>query len=253
MRANAATSVGHVLARLDACPANATYGGAMPCAREPRRGRPRRRAVAGRKRSWSTPCGATTTGARAVEQPREPVGGVLAHAITSAPRARGAARIIGGRTRPSLRSCHSGWSKNVRSCTVTTAGTRQPQRHRVVRPVPHVDAERGRRAAGAAVCSHASRAGRRSGTSAWTVGLGREVRPARRVVAAGEEVEVELVVLGEPARPAAPCRRRRRPDGRAPPRRRAAGARRASLRASPRTSPRRRQASPVGARRRRPR
>ena len=43
------------------------------------------------------------------------------------------------------RSCHSGCSRNVRSCTVTTVGHVRAQRERVVRSVPHVDPELARR------------------------------------------------------------------------------------------------------------
>ena len=76
-----------------------------------------------------------------------------------------------------LRSCHSGWSKNVRSWIVTTHGTRGAQRHRVVRAVPHVGSHAVPRAPAPRACSHASRAGRRPGAAACTVGAGRERRP----------------------------------------------------------------------------
>ena len=81
---------------------------------------------------------------------------------------------------------------------MTTAGTVEAERHRVVRAVPDVERRAGSRAPGARTCSQ-TQAGRSAlGDLGVDRGLGREVRPAGRVAPAGEEVEVELVVLGEP-------------------------------------------------------
>ena len=76
-------------------------------------------------------------------------------------------------------------------------GTVEAQRHRVVRAVPDVERRGGRPAPAPRTCSQTSRAGRRSGTSAWTAAFGASSAQRRRVVATGEEVEVELVVVGE--------------------------------------------------------
>ena len=135
-----------------------------------------------------------------------------------------------------LRSCHSGWSKNVRSCTVTTAGTVEPQRHRVVRAVPDVDAEPlGQRAGPGPAPRPGARAGARGprrGSRPWARG---PPTAPRRPGGRGDAGRARHARRG-PA-PAAPCRRRHRRDARAPPRRRAAGARGSSLRAR-RASPR---------------
>ena len=120
-RANAAMSAGRSL-RGSSVPANARYGGRMPRLRSSARSSASPRG-AGWNRSWSTPCGATTIGRRRVRA-APAAGRRCARSPRSAPAARRALmRIIGVKNATLLRSCHSGWSKNVRSCTVTTAGT----------------------------------------------------------------------------------------------------------------------------------
>ena len=97
MRANASMSVGTSL-RGSSVAANARYGGRMPIAREPRAGRRRRSGV---KRSWSTPCGATITGAVGASTACSRSRGVAAD--RDRPRRRGACSTgsSAGRTRPS--------------------------------------------------------------------------------------------------------------------------------------------------------
>ena len=70
----------------------------------------------------STPCGATTTSASTVHHVRSASAVTwLGHTTTVARRA---ARRMARRNRATLeRSCHSGASKKLRSCTVTTVGT----------------------------------------------------------------------------------------------------------------------------------
>ena len=76
----------------------------------------------GANRSWSTPCGATTTGARTSQQSRSR-SAVTWLTQTSTP-ARSAARRMARRKKAALeRRCHSGWSKKVQSWIVTAHGT----------------------------------------------------------------------------------------------------------------------------------
>ena len=88
--------------------------------RAPRAGGGRRASV-GVNRSWSTPCGATTTGAVGASTAASRSRVWPLTAIT-APARRVLDRIIRRKNATFERSCHSGCSKNVRSCTVTTLG-----------------------------------------------------------------------------------------------------------------------------------
>ena len=118
MRANASISVGTSL-RGSSVAAKATYGGRIPTAAR----RPRSARSVVRKRSWSTPWGATNTGAvgaRTVARRAR----VCSLTATMAPARRVLARIIRWKNATFDRSCHSGCSKNVRSWTVTTVGVR---------------------------------------------------------------------------------------------------------------------------------
>ena len=108
------------------------------------------------------------------------------HTHQRPPRAGPRRGSSGGSTTTLLRSCHSGWSKNVRSWIVTTHGTRGAQRHRVVRAVPHVGPHALPRAPAPRACSQASRAGRRSGARRARRRPAR-ARAQRVVVAAARE------------------------------------------------------------------
>ena len=122
-----------------------------------------------------------------------------------------------------MRSCHSGWSKNVRSCTVTTVGIGAAQRHRVVRAVPQVGIDPARELRCAGLFPHEPARSRRS---ARPRGRSRPARvpptdPCRR---GGRRGAVRPRAGGPGPTRARPCTRRRRPGAPEPRRRRAARA-----------------------------
>ena len=140
---------------------------------------------AGVKRSWSTPWCATTISPRGGATARE-AGRRCTRSRTRSPsRACAAARIMRRKYTTLLRSCHSGWSKNVRSCMVTTDGTVDAQRHRVVRAVPHVGRDPCRELRRRAPAPTRAAPGRRAGATACTVGVRRERRASARCRRAG--------------------------------------------------------------------
>ncbi len=69
----------------------------------------------------STPYGATNTRAVTVHTSDSRCA-VVALPQTTAPASRAAVRIARRKNGALVRWCHSGWSKNVQSCTVTTTG-----------------------------------------------------------------------------------------------------------------------------------
>ncbi len=77
----------------------------------------------GEKRSWSTPWGATTTGAR-TSQTSTSRSAVVRLTQTSTDARTAATRMARRNSTALLRSCHSGWSKKVQSWMVTTTGRR---------------------------------------------------------------------------------------------------------------------------------
>ena len=132
----------------------------------------------------------------------EPVGGVRRSRTRASGARRAAARIMRRKNTTLLRSCHSGWSKNVRSCIVTTHGHRRAQRHRVVRAVPHVGPQRASASAAAAglLPREPGRAGGPAPRRARSA-PGASVRPARGSSSLpGEQVEVDVGVRGESRR-----------------------------------------------------
>ena len=76
----------------------------------------------GVKRSWSTPCGATTTGARTSHHGRSRSSVTWLTQI-STPACRAARRMARRKKAALERRCHSGWSKKVQSWIVTAQGT----------------------------------------------------------------------------------------------------------------------------------
>ena len=155
----------------------------------------------GVKRSWSTPWGATTTGARTSQHACEPVGRDLADADQRRRRARAACRMARRKNAAFERRCHSGWSKNVQSWIVTAHGTGGACRHGVVRPVVDLHAERTQHGRKAELLEGEPARPRRRAPRPRTVAPAATRLPACLVAAAGDQGE---------------RRRRRARPGRAP-------------------------------------
>ena len=128
----------------------------------------------------------------------EAIGGVVAHAHEQLRRAR-----RGADHAPEVRDLRPlvplGMVEEREVVDRHDARHRGPQGHRVVRTVPNVGADaRGERRARA--CSHASRAGRRSGATPWIAAAGASEPQRGGVAAPGREVELHVAVRGEARR-----------------------------------------------------
>ena len=219
MRANARTRVGTSL-RGSIVLANAMYG-----RRDAVRARAAARSVvasARRREALVVDAVVDDDDLAAESEPRR----AARRRCTSLPRdddvGRGAPRrgSSAGSRRPSMRSCHSGWSKNVRSCIgddrrAPSCAAASCSAGRATRR-----AGAGGRAPARAACSHASRAGRRSGATACSSAPARASASGRRRRGGRAGGGRRRRARRGPA-PAPRCRRRRRRAGREPPRRRA--------------------------------